>query len=341
MCSDTNESGYRHTTSAIGSLSNSITNSVEGIGTSLQSNDSKLSDINDTLDFQETIIKGGLSNISHGLTQNRRGLRLHARQQKKLASKLETQLQHQFSALTEQIGKLCLTETKPNEFLFQGEHLQSIVLPLLLMKSDLARATQTLMSEGSMKLSASETQWIQGEFENLLSRGHQAALVASKSSIARPGMGPPSSHSEQSTMHQGKQPVQGTAKQSFRCTHWRKLYTEVGTLVVAGGREDRPDSPNQTSSKFDYQVHFLPKVGLRSASLSVFLSKLSRLSGEPEIRRLIRTYNTIPKNSRAIEYAKADDFRGLEMLFNTGKASVNDVDENGMSLVMVSPKIIE
>jgi hypothetical protein len=122
-----------------------------------------------------------LSAVNKGLAGCRKDQGALIRHQKTSASQLRTQLDAVCSTLTQQIATIGLRETEHNDIIFEGENLDAIALPLMLMQTDLAKALRTLATQGAVKVSLSEARWIQEEMEKLLICGNESAALAARS----------------------------------------------------------------------------------------------------------------------------------------------------------------
>lgn len=239
------------------------------------------------------------------------------------------------AALAEQLASMSLTQTEDDNFIFQGDNLEATMLPILQLRPDLTKAVQTLMSEGSLKLSVSEAKWIQEEFEMLLDRGCEAR---ERNRAKARACSPVQSTSISGISRKRKIPteVAGVSKhfKSSRATDSRErrcFRTAFGDLHIRGARENGEGD----SSSLGIHVSFLPKIRLCSIAMRISLFKACGTHMEPQINRLIQTSNIIPNNSKAMICVENNDVVGLKELFDNGEASPNDCNEFGHTLIMV------
>jgi hypothetical protein len=323
---------------------------------SLASGHAKLKGINTAIDGHAGIVNRRLSAVNKGLVGCRREQGALIRHQKTSTSKLQTQLDAVCSTLTQQIATVGLRETEHNDIVFEGENLDAVALPLMLMQTDLAKAIRTLVAEGAVKVSLSEARWIQEEIENLLICGHESAALAARSRLSKVHARatkpfaeafPTRTTSSSTLSSKNSRRIQNQLnalmskfKTANRFQQRHRFHTATGMLVIEAGAHDALDETHdqQSSSLLVFRISFFPKLDLSSVSMIASLYKHlgMGMDTEPKIARVVWTYNTIHRSSRAITCAKTNDVVGLQKLFEAGKASPYDCDEDGISLLMVS-----
>lgn len=242
-----------------------------------------------------------------------------------------TQDQHQ--ELLERIPNLTLEQTDDDGFVFQGDNLGSIVLPLLLMKSPLFKTIKTLQKEGTLKISCSEADWILQHFDKLLAKGHRAAAKALE---RRPG----------SSLNQGQKQIFDIIKvpastQISHIKHMSTIYTSSGDLILQIGSSNKPKKCHQNAE--DLQVihlYFFPKPEFSLVNLCMLMTNDFGRDNEPQIPRLIQTYNTLQLESETtiliVNLIIKDKAKDLENFFRSIGGSPKDILENGLSLSQVS-----
>lgn len=98
-----------------------------------------------------------------------------SKRQLQTASKQCTQLNQIQSGMEETKSLIAsVTVTPPTDYgiRFEGTNMHTILIPLLTVAPDLAKAFSTLAAEGRMKISAAELKWLEDEFENLIDAAH-------------------------------------------------------------------------------------------------------------------------------------------------------------------------
>lgn len=327
---------------------------------SLASGHAKLGGINVAIDSRAKIINQNLSSVKKNLARGRREQGALLRQQKASNSKILNRLDDVCSTLTQHVATISLRETVNNEIFFEGENLDKMILPLMLMQTDLAKAVRTLVTEGAIKISRSEARWIEKEFQNLLVHGHEAAALALRSRdfkictrrARQPGSVrttkaalSASFHAASSTSNSRNQNLhRASTSKLHSAPHFKRrdqFYTAAGILVLETGTHDEEVhlADRSSSSSLAFRISFLPKLSLSTVGVTAAFSKQFGTGVEHKITRLVKTYNVIPSGSKAIICASENDVVGLQKLFASGKASPYDCDEGGVSLLHVSKSI--
>jgi len=326
------------------------------VNRSLASSHAKLKVINTAIDGYAGIVNRRLSAVNKGLAGCRKDQGALIRHQKTSASKLRTQLDTVCSTLTQQIATIGLRETEHNDIVFEGENLDAIALPLMLMQTDLAKAIRTLVTEGAVKISLSEARWVQEEMEKLLICGHESAALAARNRSSKAHTRPTKPFTEafptrttssRTVSSKNSCRIQNNldvlvskfkTANSFQQRH--RFQTAAGILVIEAGAHDALNQTHDqhSSSLIAFRISFLPKLDLSSVNITTSLFKHLGvgMDMEPQIARVLWTYNTIHRRSRAIVCAQSNDVVGLQKLFEAGEASPYDCDEDGVSLLMVS-----
>ncbi|ERF76472.1 hypothetical protein EPUS_06134 [Endocarpon pusillum Z07020] len=351
VSSHTIEQGVQQVSAAIQSSKQANSASFLTVEKSLASGHAELSGINVAIDDRAKIINQSLSSVKKSLTHGRREQGALVRQHKISTSKLMTRLDDVCSSLTQQITTISLTETEDNEIFFEGENLGAIVLPLLLMQTDLSKAIRNLMTEGSIKISRAEARWVEEEFEKLLVYGHEAAALAARSRRCKVckraahhlGSAPATrttsskaSSSRSKSRNQNQHHILSSKLQrAHRFQRRHQIHTAAGILVLETSVHDEGARRvgQSSSSLLALRLSFFPKLNLSSVGVTAAFFKQFGTGMEPKIMRLVQTYNTVPTTSEAFICAKENDVMGLQKLFAAGEASPYDCDEYGWSLL--------
>lgn len=354
--SQTMEQGVQQVSAAIQSSKQANSASFLRVEKSLASGHAELSGINIAIDDRAKIIKQNLSSVKKSLTRGRREQGALVRRQKASTSKLMTRLDDICSTLAQQTANISLTETEDNGIFFEGKNLDAIVLPLMLMQTDLSKAILNLMTERSIKISRSEARWVEEEFEKLLVHGHEAAALAARSrySEARTrgahhlssalttwttSSKPASSKSNSRNQIQHRESW-CTLQKAHRFQQRHQIHTAAGILVLDldnGAHDEGVRGFDQSSpSLLGFRISFLPKLNLSSVGVTAAFFKQFETTIEPKITRLVQIYNTVPRTSQAFLFAEKNDVKGLQKLFAAGEASPYDCYESGNSLLDVS-----
>ncbi|KAH8796307.1 hypothetical protein BGZ57DRAFT_998065 [Hyaloscypha finlandica] len=348
------QEGTERVSAAILSAEQANSTSFRTVNRSLASGHAKLKALNTAIDGHAGIVNRRLSAVNKRLAGCRNEQGALIRLQKTSASKLRTQLDAVCSNLTQQIATIGFRETEHNDIVFEGENLDAIALPLMLMQTDLAKAIRTLAIAGTVKVSHSEARWIQEEIENLLVCGHESAALANRKRSSK-------THTRSTNSFAAAVPTRTTSSRivssknscrsqnnlsalvskfetAIRFQQRHRFHTAAGMLVIEAGAHDVLEQGHgqYSSSLLAFRISFFPKLDLSPVSMTASLFKHlgMGMDMEPQIARAVWTYNTIHHRSRAILCAQNNDVVGLQKLFKDGEASPHDCDEDGDSLLM-------
>jgi hypothetical protein len=283
--------------------------------------------------------------MEDNLTSNHEKANALVRNQSVLISQLMKQSEDHHLELLQRIPNLTLEQTEEDDFIFQGDNLDAIVLPLLLIKSDLFKTIQTLQKEGVLHVSRSEAQWILQHFDNLLARGHAAAAnhlngrLRNDRTKATPrsfDLKPRELSSKQGQEHMAVNTKVSAFDQIDRITHTSTICTPSGVLVLQTGSSNKPDQRHQNLAISQvFRLSFYPKPEVSLVNISMLMTNKFGRNMELEIPRLIQIYNTIPTSSETWNVIMQDDVRGLENIFKDGRGLPNDIFDIGWSLCAV------
>lgn len=288
-------------------------------------------------------------NIESNIISNQKEANLLSQKQTTLIHQLIKMTDDQNHELRKQISNLTLEQTEDDDFIFQGDNLGSIVLPLLLMKSDLFKTVKTLQEEGVLKVSRLEAEWILQQVDNLLAKSHEAAARDLKgkglTDAKRTITGLFNMNSRNCLPKHGQEKFAASQKVSTidqigRINHTSAIYTSSGVLILQAGPSNKHLKHFQGSAEIQvFRLSFFPKLEYSSVNISMLLTNESGRNMQLQIPRLIQTFNTIPYSAEISGVIFNDDVGGLEKIFRGGQASPNDrlvIQGIGISLFQVS-----
>ncbi|KAI9648885.1 hypothetical protein NHQ30_001451 [Ciborinia camelliae] len=313
---------------------NIVSTSIDGVESSLQSSNKHLENIRVGICGHATNLEQGLGRVKESIEKNyKQQFELFHQQEARLTSRLESA-----------VASISITENLDHDILFYGENIGMIVLPLLLMKSDLIKCVRSLSLENKMTLSASEASWIEEEIENLLSCGLKSELGTARKARHTISELRKRNHDKSSDVHAfpSYAPEDITQSMTWRTSHerhsimeqWYNLNRETDNRsyikipTAAGILTVEINSLNeQNSTLFGCRISILPK--LTHASTSIVASFISQLQDNslPKITRHLETQRVLPRSSEAIRAIENRDAVALRDLLRHGKVSIYDRDE--------------
>lgn len=284
-------------------------------------------------------------NMESNINSNQKEANLLVQNQTTLIHQLIKMTEDHSQELLKQISNLTLEQTEDDDFIFRGDNLGSIVLPLLLMKSELCKSFNTLQKEGVLRVSRSEAEWILQQVDNLLAKSHEAAardLKGSKNSkrtiTGSFGMDRGYCLSKYEQEKIAADQKVSAFDQIGRTNHMSAIFTSSGVLVVQTGSSNKHLKRPQDSAEIQFfRLSFFPKLEYSSVNISMLMTTKSER--KIQIPRLIQTSNSVPYSAEIAHFISNDDVRGLEQIFRSGRASPNDIvvtSELNMSLLQVS-----
>ncbi|KAK5656694.1 hypothetical protein OQA88_4240 [Cercophora sp. LCS_1] len=230
------------------------------------------------------------------------------------SAELTTALQ----SLSQQISTLSLTQTSAYDVSVEGDNLQSIIVPLQLMKSRLAKVLEIVDETQSLSVPTSKVDWFLSEMEDLTKYAYRSAASHQYSGIQKPGTLSFSLTHKISTV-----PVHNLGM----------IRSSSGFLVIehVEGRDDNGSKIHRFRfACFATGIADLPPAGLAGLITSHDDGARTRIS------RQIRVLNIVPARSEAFRCARENNVARIMELFATGQASPLDFDEQGRSLLGIS-----
>ena len=233
-----------------------------------------------------------------------------------------------------------------------GEDLraESIASLLLLLKSlifpPFDTTAQKCTYEDSVLSEAfcpSSREWLYFEIEELLGLYLEWSLrtVRKRRAARTRNTLPPGCNSYLNEHWQGSELLDRTRRLSkptettrTRFVDSRYFHTPMGQVLL----EITPGPSNLTGEKILdsnqlITISFMPRAMQRTPGLCIRFFKM--MEG-PAVPPHINTFNVIPDDSEIIHCIFKNDLRGIQTLFDLGKASARDVDSRGLSLLQVS-----
>ena len=233
----------------------------------------------------------------------------------------------------------------PNCSLAQHSRLEGLMLSLLMMKSSLVSALSELKSKSSLGISEEETEFLLGEFENLVAFSHEAsALRIRQRSIKSEGEDWPSrgyiNHTSMARdyaldVDSFSQPI------VTRRGRWRRLYHADASGTLELKFENRVDDVNgRPASVLNATISYVPTVEVHNIGVFVAFRKELRMGLNPSINRSLRVirvlhYENDSTYGQLIDLLWADDLHGLQRMLSCGQIRPWDQDWDGWNLLSV------
>jgi len=208
------------------------------------------------------------------------------------------------------------------------ENLDVIVMPLMLMKSNLPEAISMLESGGQAFLSKEDAEFLQSEVNELLAAAHGASSVALRRPQSSGEVGESAfleSYEPCTQPHLTKELPRKAAWKQF--AHW----TFVGMLSIGIRKES-----GTLSSAMSASVTFMPKPELSKLGVSIVWTKEMRAAINPRISRCIRTFQILASYKHpAICAAKSNNVLELQRMLSAKEISPWDRNTESHNLVFV------
>lgn len=297
-----------------------------------------------------------LSKIEATIAGGQRAFNAVQRQQESSTSRVLARIDDVESNLSKQLAALSLPSATIKDVYFEGPCLDRIVLPLMLMQTNLVQAVKALFAAGKVKADRSDIDWIQDEFDHLLVCSHEAAAKVNRDKSYRPNtLEQETPFSTGYERHVGRERRDrylrkdrtavitkfcqslSDRKSMFTFRNRYEFKTETGKLIVDSKVNNTKDLQHGMRLQLlVFRFSMLPRKAISKSGVSIMICKHETIDIEqPRIARMVQSLNVISNESRAVEFAQANDVRGLRKLFTEKKASPFDYDQAGNSLLYV------
>lgn len=224
-----------------------------------------------------------------------------------------------------------------------GLNMEELLLPLLLVKSQVAKIIPSLIREGQLILSTEELRWLQGELAALI-REAKSSQYGSTEMNARDHHNPKrekktSSHRSLSA-DTGSRHVSSSMLNTKDSRTVHSFSTPAGTVCLTMTRkvgQCAHDGSRSTDVMTTVQFAFIPRLELCDVGFTAFFSRQE----ETTIRhRQWRGYKILPANSEVFEIIRNDDAQALQDMIRQRKIFPSDCTTRGQSLAHVSCTIV-
>lgn len=247
----------------------------------------------------------------------------------------QTVLNQQSAKLNQFVANIAFTELDKVE----GKNIEAILVPLVNIAPDFAKALTTLAKEGAMVLAPAEMEWLIDEFENLIDFGHNTRKSLRKSAMGRRGLVRSARASQDRYQNQqqanpaGRSALvterRGHSALSRTCT----LETPSGNLQIMLQRSGH-EGPDHHLRSCAVQLRYYPRYDLPDPTglTAMFFKRADAQC----VYRQIRVFNNIGFKSDLELLIADDNVQALRDRLVKGTASIYDCDHVGNSLVSVS-----
>ena len=249
----------------------------------------------------------------------------------------------QLNTAIESLASLTLTENEDHTYTLEGTNLESLTLPVMLMKPALEQAFRTLHAQGRITVSALEAHWIRDELEKLLSDCHEASSRATKMRARLRNIKNQHTLSESMiSRHTADGSKHRDSRKRFlgirrpRFTHRYCQSTSVGVLILEYEASNRPSNQlTPTGIKFSY----IPNPDICNVGVSAVFAKDST---DCKIHRSLRPVTIISNDRGALDIICRDDTDGLKKMLSMKLMSPFDWTMRGESVLSVcsSPALV-
>lgn len=287
-------------------------------------------------------VRKDIHTMSQSMKQSRRQ---QTRKQRSATKKIMNKLEEVNANMVENFATLNLTRAGDGTFTFEGSNLESMTLPLELLHSELVKTLPALQSKTKLKVSQSETVWIQQQFEMVRAASLEISARAARSTA----MGSPPvttarnpwrrqivMHSVSSCSFVGQRSSTPASRRSILYQS-ESLKTPLGTLNLSVIRSnDTLQDPKDTELE-SMAITFCPSEHFGLPGVSANFVQHHPFTRQ-QIPPIIRIWNIVPRKSPAFAAVARDDASALMRLFEIGAASPFDRTPKGYSLAVEAIK---
>ena len=229
--------------------------------------------------------------------------------------------------------------------LVKHPRLEGIMFSLLMMRSSLVSAISELKSNSSLGISEDDTEFLLGEFDNLVAFSHEAsALRIRLRCIKAEGEDWPS---HGCTNHTSMTRNYALDVDSFsQPTVTRRERLRTSSHAGASGRlklsfENRAGDINgRPASVLNATFSYVPNRDVYNTGIYATFRKEMRMGFKPSVNRSLRVARIFPRDmdstfKNLIEVLQADDLQGLQRMLSCGQIRPWDQELGGDNLLTV------
>ena len=233
--------------------------------------------------------------------------------------------------------------------LVKHPRLEGIMFSLLMMRSSLVSAISELKSNSSLDVSEDETEFLLGEFENLVAFSHEAsALRIRQRCIRAEGEDWPSHGSTNHTSMTGNYVLDvDSFSQPIVTRRERRTSSHAdasGRLKLSFGNR-AGDVSGRPASILDATFSYVPNQDFHSTGVYATFQKEMRVGFKPSVNRSLRAVRIFPRGmdstfKHLIEVLQADDLQGLQRMLSCGQIRPWDQELGGDNLLTVCQQLL-
>ena len=330
---------------AITTQHNAFSADLSEVNASIQTSSTSLAHIKASVTATTQAVENRFGNIEKALVSISNDQALLKDQQKVVVD-----LKRGFENLVSQIATVSIFKNSNSSYTLEGQGIDSVVLPLLLLRPDFAKAMRTLQENPEIEISSSEVAWLEAEIKAMLAYGHRVAAAKlsdesswfdSSSSEAVPDL---LVHSREH--HRGHTPsaecamtqvafLESYSRKRKRSVH--RFHTAAGHLVIEKLEYSQHKRDLEANNPFSItlRIRLVPCKSSNLVGMSAEFRKVLNGSSPPRIDRLIQIYNLISSAGDVINCVRNNDTSTLKLLLASRQASPFDRDQSGKTLLHV------
>ena len=233
--------------------------------------------------------------------------------------------------------------------LVEHPRLEGIMFSLLMMRSSLVSAISELKSNSSLDISEDETEFLLGEFENLVAFSHEAsALRIRQRCIKAEGEDWPC---HGCTNHTSMTRNYALDVDSFSQPAVTRRERRTSSHADASGKlklsfENRTgDVSGRPASILDATFSYVPNQDVHKTGVYATFRKEMRVGFKPSVNRSLRAARIFPRVmdstfNNLIEVLQADDLQGLQRMLSCGQIRPWDQELGGDNLLTVCQELL-
>ncbi|KAL9122130.1 MAG: hypothetical protein Q9187_001307 [Circinaria calcarea] len=241
-----------------------------------------------------------------------------------------------------QLSSMTITSDNVNNVnaLTDDINLETITMPLMLMKSHFSKTLAMLAQDPHIDISNEDADMLLLEFNKLLAASHAASanvLKQDPSQISNETINPartPTNISAATSDDTSKSNKRRHQQEKYQPVKRRRPlfgeYIDTGHLVIGISGESNSESRTQSQV---VGALFMPLRRLCQIGVYMEFKKIMRAASHPTISRCIRTFKVTKLDSAAILASRNNDVSKLQSLFSEREASPWDRDDCGHGLI--------
>lgn len=266
----------------------------------------------------------GLASIHKGFQRNRLRQSVAMNQQLREIKRHGRQLKQIHQTV---MSSMTIIESTNNSIQFVGFNTEELLLPLLLVKSQLAKIIPTLSQLNKISISSAELHWLREALNGLIADASFSLHHGDKKTFILRSRASPSPRRQVHTSigHEDAATLSSASRHVWGDAH--ALETAIGTLVV---NVHRSNGPIMTTT---INFAFTPRLEVCNTGFHTLFMQQPYM---PRALKQLHVYRVLSHEHKVFDIIENEDTLALQDLLRRQDVSLFDCSTEGLSLALVS-----